>query len=187
MDNYLRGIYVCLSICILLISIFYILYALPVQAAGSSLVIESATPGTNTQSPTPSQRSPSQSFTPTLTSSVTSTSGTPAQTISPSQTRSLTTIPGTPTQIFSPSATPSLTPTTTLMPLPELTLIFPAQTSTSTTVETPGQVSIPGTKNPSGEAEFNNLSPRIRILSILIVLLWLFLVGFVIIYIRQFR
>src|SRR4030042_4436254 len=43
----------------------------------------------------------------------------------------------TPVLTFTPSTTPSVTPTTTLMPLPAITLIFPASSNTSTVTITP--------------------------------------------------
>jgi hypothetical protein len=73
------------------------------------------------------------------------------------------------------------------MPLPAITLIFPASTNTSTVTITPVPVSITETPRPSGGDELFTLSPRVRLLIIMLVALWMFLAGFVIIYIRQFR
>ncbi|MFZ0535043.1 MAG: hypothetical protein WAM09_17885, partial [Anaerolineales bacterium] len=95
--------------------------------------------------------------------------------------------PGTPALTFTPSTTPSDTSTTTLMPLPAITLIFPASTNTSTVTITPVPVSITETPRPSGGDELFTQSPRVRLLTIMLVVLWMFLAGFVIIYIRQFR
>lgn len=92
-----------------------------------------------------------------------------------------------PTSTFTPSATPTLTPTTTLVPLPAITLIFPAQTSTPITTMAPTYVSILNTTNLSDRVEFTNLSPRLRLIAVILVFLWLLLVGFAIIFLRQFK
>jgi hypothetical protein len=106
----------------------------------------------------------------------------------PSQnTQSPTGTSSTPSQTFTPSSTPTETPTTTLVPLPALTLVFPAPTNTPEATLTPAIVSNADAAKPSEDGEVAKLSPRLRILAILLVFLWLFLVGFVIIYIRQFR
>jgi hypothetical protein len=94
---------------------------------------------------------------------------------------------GNPSQTYTPPASVLVTPTTTLLPLPAITLIFPASTSTSTVTETPKPIIVSQTPNPTQGVEFAKLSPRIRILAILLVLLWLVLAGFVVIYIRQFK
>ena len=94
---------------------------------------------------------------------------------------------GTPSQTFTPSATASQTPTTTLMPLPAITLIFPAATVTSTKTITPLPIPVTETPKPQDNAELLPLSPRLRVLLIFVVLLWIILAGFVILYIRQFR
>jgi hypothetical protein len=73
------------------------------------------------------------------------------------------------------------------VPLPAITLIFPAFTSTSNATVTPVPVSITDAVKPSDEVELTRLSPRIRVLVILLVCLWLLLVGFVIIYIHQLK
>ena len=107
------------------------------------------------------------------------TAGTTAQT--------QTGTPGTQPLTYTPSPSPSVTPTTTLLPLPAITLIFPASTSTSTPTITPRPIMVTETPIPSDGIEFAKLSPRIRILTILLVILWLILAVFVIIYIRMFR
>jgi hypothetical protein len=94
---------------------------------------------------------------------------------------------GTPELTFTPSTTPSITPTTTLMPLPVIKLIYPVSTNTSTVTITPVPVSITETTKPSGDDELFPLSPRVRLLTIILVILWMLLAGFVIIYVRQFR
>jgi hypothetical protein len=73
------------------------------------------------------------------------------------------------------------------MPLPAITLIFPASTNTSTVTITPVPVSITEAPRPSEGDKLFTLSPRVRLLTIMLVVLWMFLAGFVIIYIRQFR
>jgi hypothetical protein len=93
----------------------------------------------------------------------------------------------TPTYSSTPSLTPSETPTTTLMPLPEITLIFPLMTATSTSSKTPQPPAISATPIPATEELIFPLSPRLRILAILVILLWIFLAGFSVIFIRQLR
>lgn len=93
----------------------------------------------------------------------------------------------TPLNSVTPSGTQTITPTTTLVPLPAITLIFPAPTSTARV--TPTQESISNldytvSADVMGE---NKISPRIQVLTVLMVILWLFLVGFVILFIRQFK
>ncbi len=92
----------------------------------------------------------------------------------------------TPAVTETPSPSPSVTATTTLVPLPAITLIFPAPTETTTPTVTPLPVAGTQTPKPTDSATVS-LSPRIRLLIGLIIVLWLFLAGFVIIYIRQFR
>ena len=92
-----------------------------------------------------------------------------------------------PSETETPSVTPSLTPTTTLMPLPEITLVFPAPTRTPHATETQKlEVSTP-TSTPSTDNIFMNISARTRVISIVVALLWLLLAIFIIIYIRQFK
>jgi hypothetical protein len=93
----------------------------------------------------------------------------------------------TPTQTFTSTLTPSASPTTTLIPLPVITLIFPASTVTSTPTITPEPPPVTKTPQPTNGAAIFPLSPRLQLLLIFIVVLWLFLAGFVIVYIRQLR
>jgi hypothetical protein len=93
----------------------------------------------------------------------------------------------TPSQTFTPTMVPSDTATTTLIPLPAITLIFPKSTATPTATITPTPGSETSTPQPAESSGLNNLSPRFKLLAFLIVLLWLILIGFSILYIRQFR
>jgi hypothetical protein len=93
----------------------------------------------------------------------------------------------TPSQTDTPTLTPSITPTTTLMPLPAITLVFPAPTNTSRVVITPEPVLRTQTSNPTEESTQSNVSPRLKAITIALVLLWIILAAFVIIYIRQFK
>jgi membrane-associated phospholipid phosphatase len=94
---------------------------------------------------------------------------------------------GTPPPTTTPSLTPSQTPTTTLAPLPALTLIFPAPTATDTATPTPDSLVVVATPVPTSGEVIKVLPPRLRLLIIFIILLWVFLLGFAIIYLRQFR
>ena len=93
----------------------------------------------------------------------------------------------TPAQTYTPSVTPSITPTTTLMPLPAITLIFPAPTITSIVTET--HKSALGTQTPShsDSSKLESVSPRMRVLSIILVIIWIILACFLVLYIRQLR
>jgi len=93
----------------------------------------------------------------------------------------------TPAQTYTPSVTPSITPTTTLMPLPAITLIFPAPTITSIVTET--HKSALGTQTPSHSdgSKLESVSPRMRVLSIILVIIWIILACFLVLYIRQLR
>jgi hypothetical protein len=82
--------------------------------------------------------------------------------------------------------TPSDTPTTTLIPLPAITLIFPVSTPTPTATITPTPTASE-TPQPRENTGLNNLSPRFKLLAVLIALLWLILIGFAILFIRQYR
>jgi hypothetical protein len=113
-------------------------------------------------------------------------SGTPSP-ASTYGTQSTTGTASTPAQTFTPTSTPSLSPTTTLMPLPAITLIFPASTKTSTATGTPEAQIGTGTPALSGDNDLFRLSPRLKVLTIVLVFLWLILVGFLIVYLRQFR
>ncbi len=113
-------------------------------------------------------------------------SGTPSP-ASTYSTQSTTGTASTPSLTITPSSIPSLSPTTTLMPLPVITLIFPESTKTSTATVTPEAQIGTGTPALSGDNDLFRLSPRLKALSIVLVFLWLILVGFLIVYIRQFR
>jgi hypothetical protein len=102
-------------------------------------------------------------------------------------TQTTTAIPGTPTHTLTPSATPSNTPTAPLLPLPAITLIFPVSTNTSTSTNTPRPTLFTQTPIPSNLNTLSVYSPRFTLLFILLFFLWIFLAGFLIIYIRQFR
>jgi hypothetical protein len=90
---------------------------------------------------------------------------------------------GAPTGSYTPSITPLATPTTTLVPLPAVTLIFPKITATRPPTVIPAP--LPATETPpsAGEAAIITLSPRLRLLVILIIFLWIFLAGFAVVYI----
>jgi hypothetical protein len=93
----------------------------------------------------------------------------------------------TPSQTPTTTVTTTASPTTTLVPLPAFTLIFPAATMTNTPTISPKPLPATDTPQPKNGAAIFPLSPRLQLLAIFIVLLWLFLAGFVIVYIRQFR
>jgi hypothetical protein len=109
-------------------------------------------------------------------------SGTPG-TVTQSPTR----VSSTQSQTSTPSATPTVTPTTTLIPLPEITLIFPVSTPTPTVTITPTPALPVETPNPVEAGRLKNLSPRFKLLAVLISALWLILMGFVILYVKQFK
>jgi hypothetical protein len=90
-------------------------------------------------------------------------------------------------QSNTPAMTPSKTATTTLIPLPAITLIFPASTPTPTATVTTTPASADATPQYQGNTRFNSLSPRYKLLAGLIALLWVILIGFVILFIRQYR
>jgi hypothetical protein len=93
----------------------------------------------------------------------------------------------TPSQTDTPTVTPSITPTTTLMPLPAITLVFPAPTITSSAITTPDTVQRTQTPNLTDESINKSISPRMKVITIALAFMWLFLAVFVIIYIRQFK
>ncbi len=105
--------------------------------------------------------------------------GTSTQT--PSSTTVNPALTATPTPTYAPTAT------TTLVPLPAITLIFPAPTETSTPTITPDSIVITETPNPADGVESSPLSPRLKVLIGLIIVLWVFLIGFIVLYIRQLR
>jgi hypothetical protein len=85
------------------------------------------------------------------------------------------------------SATPTGTATTTLIPLPEITLIFPIPSDTPTLTKTLFPVQLSQTPQPSENGVLDRLSIRFRYLITLLIILWVFLIGFAIIYVRQLR
>jgi hypothetical protein len=86
-----------------------------------------------------------------------------------------------------PISTPSATTTTTLVPLPAITLIFPALTNTPTATETSVSNLPTDVSETSNKTGLPGLSPRIKLLAVIIIALWVILAGFVIIFIRQVR
>jgi hypothetical protein len=122
---------------------------------------------------TPSSSPPATVIT---SASPTKTTGTPVPTKSPTSGPSPTI-----------TSTPTITPTTTLIPLPEITLIFPLPTSTPSPSRTPADRQLTQTPVAGEQSDLNQLSPRFKILTGLIVVLWIVLAGFAIIYIRQMR
>lgn len=108
---------------------------------------------------------------------------TPSTTALPTQTQ--LTIPGSQTPTSTPAYTTTITPTTTLIPLPPITLVFPAKTDTPTPTNTAINIREVQTPTPAPSENGDNISPRLRILFIILVLLWIFLAGYLVIYIRQ--
>jgi hypothetical protein len=102
-------------------------------------------------------------------------------------TKTATSTPKIPT--VTPTSSLTTTPifTATLMPLPPITLLFPAPTQTTTPTVTPQPVATSDTPKPANGSVAMTLSPRMRLLVGLIILLWVILAVFVVIYIRQFR
>lgn len=142
----------------------------PQPIYNSAVDLATATPTISLQSQTPA-----------------ATSGTPAHTHTPTTTPSQTATSGTPTHTFTPSLTTSQTPTTTLKPLPAITLIFPVSTSTFTATSTPLFATHAETPEPSVGADGQSILPRIQFLVIVLIALWLFLAGFLIVYLRQLK
>lgn len=110
-----------------------------------------------------------------------------ANQITPPVTPSATGPTNSPTLTSSATLTPSNTATTTLIPLPAITLIFPVSTPSPTATLTSTPAFTAETPQPQGNSGLNNLSPRLKLLAVLIALLWLILIGFAIIFIRQFK
>ena len=107
--------------------------------------------------------------------------------VTPTKTVSPTRPTGAPTQTSTTTPTPTQTPTTTLIPLPAITLIFPVTSPTPTETVTPTPLHDDGTPQPAGTGGISTLSPRFKLLAVLITLLWIILIGFAVFYIRQFR
>lgn len=93
----------------------------------------------------------------------------------------------TPSQTYTITVSPSVTPTTTLEPLPEITLQFPASTNNSVPTVTPKSTDVTSTPNPMVGNLLLSINPRMKLIGILIAVLWLFLAGFLVIYIRQIK
>jgi len=135
-------------------------------------VTTSTTPGgTAIQSTAPDSSTPS----------LTSTTGlTTTQTLPPGPTN-------TQTQTYTPGPTSTSTPTTTLMPLPAVTLIFPFVTETLTPAKEPNSTIPAGTPDAASMADDEKIPPRFRILSIVLIFLWLLLVGYLVVFLKHFR
>jgi hypothetical protein len=93
----------------------------------------------------------------------------------------------TPSQTYTATVTASVTPSPTLDPLPAITLLFPAPTNTQIATVTPLQAIGTSTPLPTKDNVFLSASPRMKTLAIIIAILWFFLAGFLVIYIRQFK
>lgn len=133
---------------------------------------------------TPPGGNASQSASPdSSTPSLTSTTGlitTQTQTLPPGPTN-------TSTQTYTPGPTSTNTPTTTLMPLPAITLIFPVATETLTPVKDPNSTTPAGTPDAASITDDEKIPPRFRILSIVLIFLWLLLVGYLVVFLKHFR
>jgi hypothetical protein len=126
--------------------------------------------------------------TPTQTLISQSETGTPTQNVIPLTSSITPTVTsGTPSQTYTPTTTPSPSATTTLIPLPVVTLIFPKKTPTPSPTITPTVIHEVEENQKSQESKVNFSSPRFRLLSVLVIFLWLILAGFLIVYIRQFK
>lgn len=165
-----------------------------ISASGNSVysdavngIINISTPtSTNTQAIIPTNTTTS---TPTNVDYLPTTTLTRTATVVPtrSSTTPSATIPSVPTQTITPEYTPSHTPTTTLMPLPAITLIFPAHTVTNSVTSTPKLNSISET-NPSPDNNESLVLPqRLKLLVIVVIILWLILAMFLVIYFRQVK
>ena len=93
----------------------------------------------------------------------------------------------TPSQTYTITVSPSVTPTTTLEPLPEITLQFPIPTGNSIPSIAPKSTDVTSTPYATAENLLLSINPRMKIIGILITALWLFLTGFLVIYIRQIK
>ena len=140
----------------------------------------------NTVTPT----SPSSVNTPTPTQTIAGTAPSGTRTATPplpptaTGTQASPTPAATGTSEVAETATP--TRTTTLMPLPSITLLFPIQsvtpTSTLTAIANAGAQTI---QTPSANGGSDGISLRIKVLIAVIILLWLLLFGFIILYFRR--
>ena len=93
----------------------------------------------------------------------------------------------TPSQTYTATVTPSVTPSPTLDPLPAITLLFPAPTNTPKATVAPLQAIGTSTPSPTDDNVFQSTTPRMKTLAIIIAILWFFLAGFLVVYIRQFK
>lgn len=138
---------------------------------------------TNTSTPTITN---SPITTPTPEDSITNTpTRTPTTSISPSpsSTRKPSSTPTAPTPTFTLTPTLTSTPTTTLEPLPTFSQVFPFPSETATsTIGGIESVSIISTPDLPEEIQ---LPLRIQLIVVIIVLLWLFLAGLLIFFIRR--
>jgi hypothetical protein len=144
---------------------------------------ETTTPTQTIQATSGSTATRTETRTPTETPRRTRTN-TPVPTItrSPTPRLSATKTPG-PTQTYAMVPTETPTPTTTLGVLPEFSQVFPLPSITATVTATdeiqaassPTQMSIH--KQP--------ISGRLQLLVVIVILLWLFLAGFLIFYLRK--
>ena len=134
---------------------------------------------------------PTNTTTPTSTNVVSIPTSTLTRTATVVPTRSnptpSATAPTGPTQTITPAYTPSQTPTTTLMPLPAITLIFPAYTATTTVTANPQSSSISDTNTSQDNSDRSVYSQRLKLLIIVVIILWVVLALFLVIYFRQVK
>jgi hypothetical protein len=100
---------------------------------------------------------------------------------------SRTATPVPPTQTATMLYTPSITPSTTLLPLPVITLIFPAYTTTNTVTATPQFSPTPETTQSIDKSKPSNLTPRLILLVGILIILWVVLAGFLVVFFRQLK
>ncbi len=139
----------------------------------------------NTSTPTPTGTAgPTSTATSTATLAPTSTATSVAQIATHTPTPSPT--PTSPGPLVTLEGTVFPSPTTTLLPLPSITLIFPVltatQTPTATQIETPAASATP-TDTP--ELDDEPVPTRWKIAAMLLVVLWILLAGFLTILIRR--
>jgi hypothetical protein len=98
-----------------------------------------------------------------------------------------TELSGTQSQTSTQTETPTVTPTTTLMPLPIITLIFPAYTSSPEITQKPTPILPTSTQISDSGNIYHSDFPRVELLIIVLVFIWVILACFLIIYIRQLK
>jgi len=157
----------------LIIGVVMVAGSKPIHSSPFDISTSTPTGGIGSQTSTPSGGTQSQTYTPS--SIITQT-----QTFPPGPSN-------TPTQTFTPGPTGTNTPTTTLMPLPAVTLIFPVATGTLTPTKTPYTGTPAGTPDLDSKDEDDNIPPRFRMLSIVLIFLWLLLAGYLVVFIKHFR